>query len=234
MKLRNRLEQGLVDINLALQDSQVTQLLDYLALLGKWNKSYNLTAITDPQKMLYYHVLDSLAIIDWVSSYQSALDVGSGAGLPGVPLAIALPNSDWTLLDSNGKKTRFLQQVLAICAIHNAVVVKSRVEDYHAAEPFDIIVSRAFASLSNFADSVAHLCRAQTQMLTMKTGLGEEEAGNLNRQKYSMQETRLKVPGIAENLGHGYVVTGNALAALAMAFYLRVGQRHLDDAEQSD
>ncbi len=199
MKLRNQLEQGLVDINLALQDSQITQLLDYLALLGKWNKSYNLTAITDPQKMLYYHLLDSLAIYDHITSCQSALDVGTGAGLPGIPLAIALPCSKWTLLDSNAKKTRFLHQALAVCAIHNAVVVQSRVEDYHAAEPFDIIVSRAFASLSNFADSVAHLCQAQTQLLTMKTGLGEEEAANLNRQKYSMQETRLRVPGIAEN-----------------------------------
>ncbi len=196
MKLRNRLEQGLVEINLSLQDTQVTQLLDYLALLGKWNKSYNLTAITDPQKMLYYHVLDSLAIIDWVSSCQSALDVGSGAGLPGVPLAIALPNSDWTLLDSNGKKTRFLQQVLAVCAIHNAVVVKSRVEDYHAAEPFDIIVSRAFTSLANYADKVAHLCQTETLILTMKTDISKEEAENLDTEKYLMQDTDLRVPGI--------------------------------------
>ncbi len=198
MNLRDRLKQGLVDIDLSLDDTQIGRLLDYLALLGKWNKSYNLTAITDPQKMLYYHLLDSLAIHDRVSPGQSALDVGSGAGLPGVPLAIALPASKWTLLDSNGKKTRFLQQALAVCAIDNAVVVKSRVEDYHAAEPFDIIVSRAFASLAGFADSVAHLCQAETLMLTMKTGLGEEEAGNLNTVKYSMQETALNVPGIAE------------------------------------
>lgn len=198
MNLRDRLKQGLVDIDLSLDDTQVDSLLDYLTLLGKWNKSYNLTAITDPQKMLYYHLLDSLAIHDRVLPGQSALDVGSGAGLPGVPLAIALPASKWTLLDSNGKKTRFLQQVLAVCAIDNAVVVKSRVEDYHAAEPFDIIVSRAFASLAGFADSVAHLCQTGTLMLTMKTGLGEEEAGNLNTVKYSMQETALRVPGIAE------------------------------------
>jgi 16S rRNA (guanine527-N7)-methyltransferase len=198
LNLRDRLKQGLVDIDLSLDDTQVDSLLDYLTLLGKWNKSYNLTAISDPEKMLYYHLLDSLAIHDRVLPGQSALDVGSGAGLPGIPLAIALPASKWTLLDSNGKKTRFLQQVLAVCAIDNAVVVKSRVEDYHAAEPFDIIVSRAFASLADFADSVAHLCQTGTLMLTMKTGLGEEEAGNLNTVKYSMQETALRVPGIAE------------------------------------
>ncbi len=198
MNLRSRLTQGLADINLSVQDSQVDRLLDYLALLGKWNKSYNLTAITDPQKMLYYHVLDSLVIYDQLLPGQSALDVGTGAGLPGVPLAIALPDSKWVLLDSNNKKTRFLQQVLTVCAIDNAVVVKSRVEDYHAAEPFDVIVSRAFTSLSNFADSVAHLCQAETLMLTMKTGISKEEAEKLDTEKYSMQETGLRVPGITE------------------------------------
>jgi len=127
LKLTNQLEKGLVDIGLSLRDSQLHRLLDYLALLGKWNKTYNLTAISDPEKMLYYHLLDSLAIHDRISPGQLALDVGSGAGLPGVPLAIALPGSKWTLLDSNGKKTRFLQQVLSLCAVDNAVVVKSRV-----------------------------------------------------------------------------------------------------------
>jgi len=198
LKLREQLENGLVDIGLSLQDSQLTKLLDYLALLGKWNKTYNLTAISDPEKMLYYHLLDSLAIHDRILPGQSALDVGSGAGLPGIPLAIALPGSNWTLLDSNGKKTRFLQQVLALCAIDNAVVVKSRVEDYHAAEPFDIIVSRAFSSLAKFADSVVHLCRTETLMLSMKAGLSGDEAGELNAGKYSMQATGLQVPGIAE------------------------------------
>jgi 16S rRNA (guanine527-N7)-methyltransferase len=198
LNLKEQLQQGLLDIDLSLRDSQVSRLLDYLALLEKWNKSYNLTSITDPQKMLYYHLLDSLAICKWLMRGQTALDVGSGAGLPGVPLAIALPDMKWTLLDSNGKKTRFLHQVLAVCAIDNAVVVKSRVEDYHAAEPFDIIVSRAFTSLANFAESVAHLCWSETLMLTMKTGLSEEESGELNDDKFTMQETELKVPGILE------------------------------------
>ncbi len=198
MKLTNQLEQGLVDIGLSLRDSQLKRLLDYLALLGKWNKTYNLTAISDPEKMLYYHLLDSLAIHDRISPGQSALDVGSGAGLPGVPLAIALPGSKWTLLDSNGKKTRFMQQVLALCAVDNAVVVKSRVEDYHAAKPFDIIVSRAFTSLAKFADSVTHLCQAETLLLSMKTGLSEGEARELGDGRYLMQETELQVPGIIE------------------------------------
>ena len=198
MNLQDRLQQGLAEIDLPLRNTQVKQLLDYLGLLGKWNKTYNLTAITDPEKMLYYHLLDSLSLYEQMSPDQSALDVGSGAGLPGIPLAIALPRSQWTLLDSNGKKTRFLQQALAVCAINNAVVVKSRVEDYHAAEPFDFIVSRAFTSVAKFADSVAHLCQAETQMLTMKASLSKDEAKELNYDKYTMQEIALKVPGIAE------------------------------------
>jgi len=198
LNLRATLKQGLVDIDLFLDDTQIDRLLDYLALLGKWNKSYNLTAITNPEKMIHYHVLDSLAIYNWVSRSKTALDVGSGAGLPGLPLAIAMPDSRWTLIDSNGKKTRFMQQALAVCTIDNAVVVKSRVEDYHAAEPFDIIVSRAFTSLTNFANSVEHLCQSETLMLAMKTGLSKEEAENLNTAKYSMQEFALRVPGIAD------------------------------------
>jgi 16S rRNA (guanine527-N7)-methyltransferase len=199
LNLRTRLQQGLIDIDLTLGDTQVDRLLDYLALLGRWNKTYNLTAINDPQKMLYYHLLDSLAIYPSVKSAGCALDVGSGAGLPGLPLAIAMPDSKWTLLDSNGKKTRFLQQVLAHCNINNTVVVKSRVEDYHAAEPFDIIVSRAFATLSSFVASVEHLWQPETRLLTMKTSLGSTEARALDTSKYLIEETELQIPGISSN-----------------------------------
>lgn len=197
MKLKAQLLSGLDDLELKLDDSQVERLLDYLSLLGKWNKSYNLTAITDPQKMLGYHLLDSLAIAKWFNHAGNLLDVGSGAGLPGIPLAIALPESQWTLLDSNGKKTRFMQQALATCAVRNATVVKSRVEDYHAPEPLDIIVSRAYASLDDFTDSVAHLLQLETVLMTMKTGL-EEEAAALNLTEYDKQEYSLQVPGISE------------------------------------
>jgi len=197
LKLKAQLLSGLGELDLTLDDSQIERLLDYLTLLGKWNKSYNLTAITDPQKMLSYHLLDSLAIAKWISPGGNLLDVGSGAGLPGIPLAIALPESRWTLLDSNGKKTRFMQQALATCAVRNATVVKSRVEDYHAPEPLDIIVSRAYASLDDFAKSVAHLRQAETVLMTMKTGL-EVETAALNLTEFDKQETSLQVPGISE------------------------------------
>ena len=194
---------GVSDLKIVLDNNQIERLLDYLILLEKWNKIYNLTAIHDPEKMLKYHLLDSLAIYPALQHYKNALDVGSGAGLPGVPLAIAMPGSNWTLLDSNGKKTRFIQQALAVCKVSNAMVVKSRVEDYTASQSFDIIVSRAYASLGYFADRVAHLRQVDTTLVTMKKGLNLQELKSLDTIKHQMlassiNEIELCVPGIAE------------------------------------
>lgn len=195
--------EGLSDLKISLDNSQIDRLIDYLILLEKWNKSYNLTAIHGLEKMLNYHLLDSLAIYPALRHYKNALDVGSGAGLPGVPMAIAMPDSNWTLLDSNGKKTRFIQQALAVCKVSNAKVVKSRVQDYTSSLSFDIIVSRAYASLGDFADSVAHLRQADTLLVTMKTGLDPQELKSLDTIKHQIQassinEIELCVPGIAE------------------------------------
>lgn len=196
--LRLQLHQGLANISLDLDDQQVDQLLGYLDLLEKWNKSFNLTAITGRQSMLSYHLLDSLVIHDSIAEHADALDVGSGAGLPGIPLAIAKPHSKWTLLDSNGKKTRFMQQALAHCKIKNATVVKSRVQDYHAADSLDVIISRAYASLVDFTESVAHLMSSKTTMMTMKTSLGEQESQAMADTRLTIQESILQVPGIVE------------------------------------
>lgn len=203
MNLKGLLSEGLSDLNISLTDNQIGRLLDYLVLLEKWNKKYNLTAIQGLEKMLAYHLLDSLALVPALSQSCNALDVGSGAGLPGVPLAIALPDSNWTLLDSNGKKTRFIQQALAVCKVGNAKVVKSRVQDYTASQNLDIIVSRAYASLGDFADSVAHLWHADTLLVTMKTGLDPQEAQTMVTKLHQIQpsnikEIELRVPGIAE------------------------------------
>ena len=197
MNLKSQLACGLDELGLSVADDQLEALLTYLSLLGKWNKSYNLTAIREPGKMLAYHLFDSLSIASWIQPQSHVLDVGSGAGLPGIPLAIVLPQSEWQLLDSNGKKTRFMQQALADCSVTNATVVQSRVEDYHADEPLDIIVSRAYASLSDFAGSVAHLMQAETMLMTMKTGLEDNEAA-LNTTQFNRQEYDLQVPGISE------------------------------------
>lgn len=195
--LETGLKSGIAELGLSLRENQIGQLLDYLELLIKWNRHYNLTAITDPHKMLSFHLLDSLSIAGYIGNSDNALDVGSGAGLPGIPLAIALPGSSWMLLDSNGKKTRFMLQAIALCGIDNAQVVKCRVEGYHAPEPFDVVVSRAFASLANFCHSAAHLVENQTRLMTMKTGMNTREADALDSRYYELHETHLKVPGIA-------------------------------------
>jgi len=197
--LDQNLRKGLLQLSMDLSDQQIMQLLKYVELLKSWNKSYNLTAITDPFKSISYHLLDSLSILPAVGQKQVLLDVGSGAGLPGLPLAIAMPQSEWTLLDSNGKKTRFVQQALASCQIKNVAVVKSRIEDYHVRPPWQMIVSRAFASLADFVESVSHLCDQQTVLLTMKTRLTASEKQELDSGSYQIDETELIVPGITEH-----------------------------------
>ena len=125
--LKAQLDKGCAELQLQLSEEQKTQLLDYLALLQKWNKVYNLTSVRDPQTMLTRHILDSLSLIPYLNC-TSLLDVGSGAGLPGIPIAICFPQMSVTLLDSNIKKTRFLQQVKAELKLNNVTVIHGRVE----------------------------------------------------------------------------------------------------------
>lgn len=192
------LRAGTEALGLSLHQSQYDQLLEYLYLLEKWNQVYNLTAISGLPKMLSYHLLDSLSIMPRMMDCRKAMDIGSGAGLPGIPLAIAMPDSAWVLLDSNSRKTRFMRQAIAHCGLKNAQVVQTRVQDYHAPDSPDFIVSRAYASLSDFCDSVAHLMAPSTCLLTMKTGLKPDEAGKLDRSRFVIEEEMLQVPGIGE------------------------------------
>ncbi len=196
--LTTMLRQGLAELHLSFEDSQIEQLKTYLELLKKWNKSFNLTAITDSQKMVNYHVLDSLSLISELPLQGRFLDVGTGAGLPGIPLAIMLPQSNWVLLDSNGKKTRFVQQAIASCKLSNVKVVHSRIQDYHADSLFDVIVSRAYSSLLDFVSSVDALWLDGTRLITMKTELSESELASLDSSLYKLQISQLQIPGIAE------------------------------------
>ena len=199
MDLASELRVGAESLGVILQQSQYDQLLEYLSLLQKWNRVYNLTAIDEPRRMLAYHLLDSLSLMPHLADAHKLLDVGSGAGLPGIPLAIAMPESQWTMLDSNARKTRFIRQALAHCGLRNAQVVQSRVQDYHAPDSPDFIVSRAFAPLAEFCNSVAHLMGRKTRLLTMKTGLKPEEAGELDGGRFEFEEQDIKVPGIGES-----------------------------------
>jgi 16S rRNA (guanine527-N7)-methyltransferase len=198
MNLAGELRAGTGALGFSLQQTQYDQLLEYLYLLEKWSKVYNLTAIRGLQKMLSYHLLDSLSILPWLGDCRKAIDVGSGAGLPGIPLAIAMPDTAWVMLDSSSRKTRFIRQAIAHCGLRNAQVVQTRVQDYHAPDSPDFIVSRAYASLADFCDNVAHLMAPGVSLLTMKTGLKEKEAGELDRSRFVFEEQRIQVPGISE------------------------------------
>ena len=198
MTLVDTLREGAETLGLDLDPAQLERMIEYLFLLQKWNRRYNLTAIRDIERMVSHHLLDSLSILPVLGNCHRALDVGSGAGLPGIPLAIAMPRSRWTLLDSNTKKTRFIQQAIAHCGVENAQVVQARVQDYHAPDAPDFIVSRAYASLADFCDSVAHLLDPKTRLVTMKTGLKPSEKQQLDANRFTIEEQELTVPGIRE------------------------------------
>jgi 16S rRNA (guanine527-N7)-methyltransferase len=165
-------------------------LLNYLLLLDKWNKTYNLTAIRDVNEMVAKHLLDSLAILPWIQGLR-IIDVGTGAGLPGIPLAIARPDIKVTLLDSNGKKTRFLQEVQRNLGLKNLEIVQFRVEDYHPSLGFDTVLSRAFSSLQQMVDKTEHLLAPSGQWLAMKGHYIEAECLALKKsftvEQYTVQ-----------------------------------------------
>jgi len=198
MDLAGELRAGTDAFGLTLQQTQHDQLLEYLYLLEKWTQVYNLTAIRGLPKMLTYHLLDSLSLVPRLENCRQALDVGSGAGLPGIPLAIAMPEAIWVMLDSNARKTRFIRQAIAHCGLKNAQVVHSRVEDYHSPDSLDFIVSRAYAPLAEFCDSVAHLLEPKTQLITMKTGLRQKEVQQLDSNRFVFEEEIINVPGISD------------------------------------
>jgi len=168
------LRRGCREIGLDLTGSEYTALLAYLALLVKWNKTYNLTAVRDPEAMVVRHLLDSLAIEPLVDG-QRWIDVGTGAGLPGIPLAILNPDKEVHLLDSNSKKTRFLFQVKTALGLANMTVHHQRVESYQPQELFDVVLSRAFASLSDMVVSCRHLLDRDGVFLAMKGVYPQDE-----------------------------------------------------------
>nr|WP_139159453.1 16S rRNA (guanine(527)-N(7))-methyltransferase RsmG [Pseudomonas argentinensis] len=190
------LQQGAHDLGVELTEQQQTQLLGYLALLIKWNKAYNLTAVRDPDEMVSRHLLDSLSVVPFVAEAgDNWLDVGSGGGMPGIPLAILFPERRFTLLDSNGKKTRFLTQVKLELKLANLEVIHSRVEAFTPERPFNGICSRAFSSLDDFANWTRHLGDGHTRWLAMKGVHPDDELQALPAD-FSLTATQvLKVPG---------------------------------------
>jgi len=173
-KWPKQLKDGLIDMKITVTAEQQDKLIAYLTLLLKWNKAYNLTAIRNESEMVSRQLLDSLSVLSLVKG-DRVLDVGSGAGLPGIPLAILMPDTDFVLLDTNSKKTRFLNQVLIELRLKNVEVEQQRVESYQPKELFDCITSRAFASLIDMIDGSKHLLTSKGQWLAMKANQIEEE-----------------------------------------------------------
>ncbi len=195
--LASQLRRGCEELQLELDARQQACLLEYLALLVKWNKAYNLTAVRDPAQMVVRHLLDSLAIAPFVGG-QRLIDIGSGAGLPGIPLAIALPGRHFHLLDSNGKKTRFLFQVKTALRLDSMAVQHTRVESFHPPQPFDAILSRAFASLRAMVEGCRHLLVPGGRFLAMKGAYPHEELEEVAAWCDVQAVYPLAVPGLAE------------------------------------
>jgi len=195
-KHAEELAQGAIELGVEVSSTQQEQLLAYLALLIKWNKAYNLTAVRNPDEMVSRHLLDSLSVQPFVAeSGDNWLDVGSGGGMPGIPLAILFPERRFTLLDSNGKKTRFLTQVKLELKLANLEVIHSRVEAFKPEQAFSGIVSRAFSSLEDFANWTRHLGDGQSQWLAMKGVHPDDELQALPADFRLATTHVLKVPG---------------------------------------
>lgn len=192
-----RLAAGCRELNVAVDGAVQVRLLDYLALLDKWNRAYNLTAVRAPLDMVTRHLLDSLAIAPHLCG-ERLIDVGTGGGLPGVPMAILFPRREFHLLDSNGKKTRFLFQVKTALGLDNMTVHQARVESFQPDAAFDTVLSRAFATLADMVAGCRHLLARDGHFLAMK---GVHPAAEIEALAGSCEVRAvhaLRVPGLAE------------------------------------
>jgi len=196
MSLAAALAQGCVELGLSVPDPVQGKLIAYLELIAKWNRVYNLTAVRDPARMVASHLLDCLAIVPQLDAAGAVLDVGSGAGLPGIPLALMWPRARVTLLDSNHKKATFLRQAAIELALDNADVVCERVETWQSPRPFGLVVSRAFSDLGEFAKIADRLCAPAGTMAAMKGVYPHEELAQLPPGIGLKRVIPLKVPGL--------------------------------------
>lgn len=203
MTVEQQLTAGIAALGLALPDGAEAKLLAYLALLDKWNRVYNLTAVREVERMVGHHLLDSLAAVPFFQGGDSdlirVLDVGSGGGLPGIPLAIARPELRVALIDSIAKKTAFLLQAKAELGLANLNVVTGRVEDYRPETGFDVITSRAFSDLKEFVTLTRHLLRPAGRWLAMKGLMPHEEIASLPDWVKVSANHALVVPGLEAN-----------------------------------
>ena len=197
-ELHTILTSGLEALSLELSDTQQQQLVDYVVMIDKWNKAYNLTSVRDPKQMMVKHILDSLAIVPHLSASagENIIDVGTGPGLPGMPLAIAFPNKSFTLLDSLGKRVRFMTQCVHTLKLTNVTPVQSRVEEHNSEKPYDIVLSRAFASLKDMLHWCEHLVDSDGQFLALKGQFPQEEIDEVSDHFQVSRTENLTVPNL--------------------------------------
>lgn len=200
-ELKTKLDAGLAQLGLNLPEEVREGLIAYVQLLAKWNKAYNLTAVHDPLEMVTRHILDSLVVVPYFHSKRT-IDVGTGGGLPGIPLSLVFPEREFVLLDSNSKKTRFLVQVKAELGLQNVTVAHSRVEDYHPKELFDAVITRAFASVTDILTSSRHLLKPGGEFLAMKGLVPDDELASLPAGFHLKEIIALSVPGLEQEQRH--------------------------------
>ncbi|MBU2864206.1 16S rRNA (guanine(527)-N(7))-methyltransferase RsmG [Reinekea forsetii] len=191
---RAQLERGIAQLELPLNDEQIERLLAYHAMLVKWNKAYNLTSVRDPAQMIARHLIDSLSIVPFIKP-TNLLDVGTGPGLPGMIIALINPALPVYMLDSNGKKTRFLNQVKMELKVDNAEVVHHRLESWQPGQDFNQITSRAFATLSDMVGFSRHLLSSDGRFIAMKGQYPEDEIAQLPEDIDVLAVSPIKVPG---------------------------------------
>jgi len=198
-----KLRHGLDDMNISIDDETISQLMQYLSEFDKWNKAYNLSAIRDPLVMVERHLLDSLVLVPLLRGHsdqvphkaiERIIDVGTGGGLPGIPLSIIFPDIQFVLLDSNGKKTRFLFQVKTILRLSNVMVENTRVENFQPDQAFDIVISRAFASLNDMVTGTRHLLASDGRFWAMKGIYPENELSDCEKHAIVNAAIPLVVP----------------------------------------
>jgi 16S rRNA (guanine527-N7)-methyltransferase len=195
--LKDILSRGLLEMEQTLDSIQISRLLKYVELLDKWNKTYNLTAVRKPDQMVTRHLLDSISICPYLRG-KRILDVGTGAGLPGIPLAIVFPERQFTLLDSNNKKTRFVIQAASELELSNVDVVQSRVENAQFPESFDTIITRAYSSVGDMLKQTSHLLAKEGVFLAMKGINPVAELDELSPEYAVKESIEIKVPGLDE------------------------------------
>ncbi len=198
--LRAELEAGLQWQAINLSKLQIDQLLNYIDLLAKWNKVYNLTSIEDKSQMVILHLLDSLSILGEITAVAkqfdhplSIIDVGTGGGLPGIPLSICLPEVNFTLIDAREKKIRFLNQVISSLKLDNVIAIHSRAENYLPQSEFDLVVTRAFSSINDMLGICSHLCHTNGFFLAVKGKQSLSEIEHIPEQYEMLTMKPLKV-----------------------------------------